>query len=226
MRQIRLHHAHVRDRVAELPQRLDELLPLLRVAGPAHDHHHDRLAVQLRRDERAAAALSCAPRSSSGRPARPRPSRGRSAAPRPTAPSARRSAPPATCVPSGTQLNSNSVTIPKFPPPPRRPQNRSGFSSALALTNSPSAVTTSIEMSLSTDRPCLRWIQPIPPPSVSPADSGVRDDPRRHREPERLRLLVELAEQHTGLHAHRHLLRIDAHALHRLQVDHQRVVRD
>ena len=46
---------------------------------------------------------------------------------------------------------------------------RSAFSSALALTNSPSAVTRSTETSWSTDNPCLRMIQPIPPPSVSPA---------------------------------------------------------
>ena len=52
MRQKRLHHAHVRDRIPELSQRLDELLPLFHVAGPAHDHHYDRLPVQFRRDER------------------------------------------------------------------------------------------------------------------------------------------------------------------------------
>ena len=52
VRQVRLHHAHVRDRTAEVPQRLDELLPLFRVAGPADDDHDDRLAVQLGRDDR------------------------------------------------------------------------------------------------------------------------------------------------------------------------------
>ena len=77
--------------------------------------------------------------------------------------------PASTCVPSGTQRNSNSVTIPKLPPPPRSPQKSSAFSSALALTNSPSAVTRSTETSWSTERPCLRMIQPIPPPSVRPA---------------------------------------------------------
>ena len=61
------------------------------------------------------------------------------------------------------------MTIPKLPPPPRTPQKRSAFSSALALTNSPSAVTRSTETSWSTDSPYLRMIQPIPPPSVSPA---------------------------------------------------------
>ena len=59
--------------------------------------------------------------------------------------------------------------MPKLPPPPRTPQNRSEFRSLLAWTNSPSAVTRSTEMSWSIDNPCLRMIQPIPPPSVSPA---------------------------------------------------------
>ena len=59
-----------------------------------------------------------------------------------------------------------------------------------------------------------------------PGDAGVRDDPGRHREPERLRLPVELAEQDARLHARGALLGIDAHALHRREVDHQRVVGD
>ena len=71
-------------------------------------------------------------------------------------------------VPVSCSRNSNSVTTPKFPPPPRSPQNSSGFSSAEARTTSPSAVTTSHEITLSQDRPCSRASQPIPPPSVSP----------------------------------------------------------
>ena len=61
-----------------------------------------------------------------------------------------------------------TVTIPKLPPPPRSPQNSSGFSSALARTTSPSAVTTSYDTTLSQASPNRRASQPIPPPSVSP----------------------------------------------------------
>jgi hypothetical protein len=61
------------------------------------------------------------------------------------------------------------VTIPKFPPAPRTPQNRSLFSVALALTSSPSAVTKSTDRSWSIVKPYLRINQPIPPPSVRPA---------------------------------------------------------
>src|SRR4029077_8395774 len=46
-------------------------------------------------------------------------------------------------------------------------------------------------------------------------DARVSDDAGRNRETERLRLPVELAEQHAGLHPRRAPFRIDAHALHR-----------
>ena len=59
-----------------------------------------------------------------------------------------------------------------------------------------------------------------------PCDAGVGDDAGRHREPERLRLPVELAEQHACLGARDPALGIDSDALHRGEVDHQRVVRD
>ncbi len=39
---------------------------------------------------------------------------------------------PAMTVDTGWQRNSNDVTTPKLPPPPRNAQNSSGFSSALA----------------------------------------------------------------------------------------------
>ena len=64
---------------------------------------------------------------------------------------------------------SNEVTTPKLPPPPRSAQKRSGCSSALAVTTSPSAVTTSNDRTLSQVSPYLRASQPTPPPKVSPA---------------------------------------------------------
>ena len=77
--------------------------------------------------------------------------------------------PASTVGPIGCARNRNDVTTPKLPPPPRRPQNRSGWSSSLAATSSPSAVTTSAPTRLSTLRPCLRVSHPIPPPRVRPA---------------------------------------------------------
>jgi hypothetical protein len=69
---------------------------------------------------------------------------------------------------TGLSLNSNDVTAPKFPPPPRSAQNRSAFSSSPAISSLPSAVTTSAEIRLSQDRPSPRARCPMPPPSVSP----------------------------------------------------------
>ena len=68
----------------------------------------------------------------------------------------------------GAARNRNEVTTPKFPPPPRIAQNRSAFSSSLAVTKLPSASTMSTASRLSIARPYLRVRWPSPPPSVSP----------------------------------------------------------
>ena len=70
--------------------------------------------------------------------------------------------------PTGCSANRNELTTPKFPPPPRSAQNRSGCSWADARTMSPSAVTTSASRRLSTVSPCLRMSQPMPPPRLRP----------------------------------------------------------
>jgi len=57
---------------------------------------------------------------------------------------------------SGRSRNSKDVTTPKFPPPPRTAQNRSGFSLPLAVTKLPSARTMSTPSRLSIVRPPLR----------------------------------------------------------------------
>ena len=59
--------------------------------------------------------------------------------------------------------------MPKFPPPPRSAQNRSGSEVGDAVRTDPSAQTTRAERRLSIVRPYLRRTQPSPPPSVSPA---------------------------------------------------------
>src|SRR5215218_2428330 len=75
---------------------------------------------------------------------------------------------PAYSVVTGCNVNSNVVTTPKLPPPPRTAQKRSGFSVALARRTWPSAVTISTPTTLSHARPCLRMSQPSPPPNVRP----------------------------------------------------------
>src|SRR5260370_20080702 len=58
--------------------------------------------------------------------------------------------------PMSWQRNVNDVMTPKFPPPPRRAQNRSAWELSLAVTNEPSASTTSAASRLSTVRPNRR----------------------------------------------------------------------
>ena len=70
---------------------------------------------------------------------------------------------------SSCSANSNSVTTPKLPPPPRMAQNRSGCWSAAARRIRPSAVTTSAARRLSMVSPNRRISRPTPPPRVSPA---------------------------------------------------------
>ena len=67
--------------------------------------------------------------------------------------------PAMTIGPSSYSLNSYDVTTPKFAPAPRRPQSSSGFSSSLAVTTRPSAVTTSAEIRLSQAKPYLVDVQ-------------------------------------------------------------------
>src|SRR5262249_60879874 len=79
------------------------------------------------------------------------------------------SALPASTGPTGWSWYSKEVTTPKLPPPPRRPQKRSGCSLALAWRNWPSAVTISAARRVSQARPYLPASQPRPPPSGRPA---------------------------------------------------------
>ena len=76
--------------------------------------------------------------------------------------------PKLTIGPASWRSNSNSVTIAKFPPPPRNAQKRSGFSVSEAVSTSPAAVTTRAETRLSIARPYFRLSHPIPPPRVRP----------------------------------------------------------
>jgi hypothetical protein len=76
--------------------------------------------------------------------------------------------PPRTIGPTACSRYSKAVTTPKFPPPPRNPQNSSGSASASTRSRSPSAVTRFTASRLSTVSPCLRIRWPSPPPKVSP----------------------------------------------------------
>src|SRR5260370_41936051 len=68
----------------------------------------------------------------------------------------------------GCSATSNSVTTPKFPPPPRKAQNKSGFSLELERRTELSAVTRVNPSTLSHDNPNRPLSHPVPPPKISP----------------------------------------------------------
>ena len=124
----------------------------------------------------------------------------------------------------GCRRNSNDVTIPKFAPAPRMPQKSSGFSSSLARTTRPSAVTSSTATQ-AVDRQTELALQPAHPAAEREAGHArVGDDADRADEPVRLRRVVELGEQRAAAHAGDAPLGIDVGAAHPREVDHDAVV--
>ena len=88
----------------------------------------------------------------------------------------------------------------------------------------PSAVTTSAASRLSTASPCLRISNPMPPPSVSPADAGVANDAARGGQAVGLCLVVDVSPQGAALHERRALDGVNRDGAHRGEVDHDSVV--
>ena len=126
--------------------------------------------------------------------------------------------------PIAWRSNSNAVTIPKLAPAPRMPQNRSAFSSALARTSRPSAVTSSTARRQSIDSPELA-LQPAHPAAEGQAgDARVRNGPDVAGQADRLRSIVELAEQRAAVAAGDPSVGIDRDTAHPRQVDEHAVV--
>ena len=116
--------------------------------------------------------------------------------------------------------------MPKLPPPPRSPQNRSGCSWSLAVRNRPSAVTTSADSRLSQVSPYLRCSQPMPPPSVSPAIPVVETAPPVVASPNACVSRSNSPQVRPAWAWARPGAGVDPHALHRRQVDDDAVVAD
>ena len=118
----------------------------------------------------------------------------------------------------------NDVTTPKLPPPPRIAQNRSGFSSALARTRSPSASTTSASSRLSIVEPVLAGQVAEAAAEREAADAGGRDDPARRREAVLVGRAVDLAPGAAAADAHGARLAGRPRCLQQREVDHDAVV--
>ena len=134
--------------------------------------------------------------------------------------------PAITVDPTGCVRNWNSVTMPKFPPPPRSAQNSSGCSSALACTCVPSASTTSAPMQAVDVRPKRRERWPMPPPSVSPPTPVVEMTPDGRRAAVLARRRVDVGPRAAAADAHGLGRRVDDDVLHAAEVDDDRVVGD
>src|SRR4029077_5467907 len=105
---------------------------------------------------------------------------------------------PARTFPTGCKRYSKLVATPKFPPPPRIAQKRSGLLSGLASTCPPSAVTARADIRLSHPAPYIDIRMPSPPPSVNPA-SPTFGQPPAVVAIERLHRLIQVAEQRASL---------------------------
>ena len=118
----------------------------------------------------------------------------------------------------------NLVTTPKFPPPPRIAQKRSGCSVGPTRDNRPSAVTISASSRLSI-------VSPKSPAEVAHAaaegqapDPGVRHDARRGHEAMQRPSRVDVAQQGAPSDVDRPSPRIHLDGLHPGQVAHDAVV--
>ena len=104
--------------------------------------------------------------------------------------------------------------MPKLPPPPRSPQNRSAFS-VLAGGQEAAVGGDDVGREQVVAGQAVLALQPADAAAErEPGDAGRRDRAAGRRQPERLRLAVELAPGQAGLGARDPAPGIDPHALH------------
>lgn len=135
-----------------------------------------------------------------------------------------RASPARTVGPSGCSRNSNPVTMPKSPPPPRRPQNRSACSCRPARTTRPSASTTSAEKEVVAGQSVLAGRPSAAAAGGEPADAGGGDPPAGGAESVRLRGRVELSPPHAPAGPRRPGTRVDGEGRQAAEVDQHPVV--
>ena len=134
-----------------------------------------------------------------------------------------RDAPPRTR-PSGWRRNSRRVTTPKFPPPPRSAQNRSGWTCSLASTTLPSARTTCTDATESAVSPNLRLSQPMPPRRVIPLTPTSGLSPSGRTMPCTSAALVSTPAVTPGPTHHPSTRHVDLDAVERTEVEQQPAV--
>ena len=125
---------------------------------------------------------------------------------------------------TGCRRNSNDVTTPKFPPPPRSAQKRSSFSASLADERPPvGGDDLGRDEVVAREADAARQVADAAA-EREPADAGRRDDAAGRREAVGVRRVVEHAPRRAALGARRLRLGIDVNVRHAGQVDDDRVV--
>ena len=124
----------------------------------------------------------------------------------------------------GATRNRNELTTPKFPPPPRSAQNRSGWSLADARTMSPVGGDYLGLEEVVDGEPVLAHEPADAAAEAEAADAGVAHDAARGGQTVGLGLVVDVAPQGTTLDVGRAVDGIDRHGAHRREVDDDPVV--
>ncbi len=131
---------------------------------------------------------------------------------------------PPTIVCTGLSLNVNAVTTPKLPPPPRSAQNRSSCSVSLAV-DEPTVGQHHVGADQVVDRQAeLAGQVPQAASQREPAHAGRPDDAERRRQTERVRGVIDVADQRSSKHHGGAAIGIDSDPTHQRQVDHQPVI--
>ena len=132
--------------------------------------------------------------------------------------------PATTSGPCGCAWNSNDVTTPKLPPPPRIAQNRSGFSVGARPAHLPIGGDDLDGAKIVGGKPMAARHPAEPAAEREAGDAGRRDDPAGHHEAQRLRRAIDVGPGGARLHAHAPGRRIDRDLLVGREIDHHAAI--
>src|SRR5262249_2702487 len=127
------------------------------------------------------------------------------------------------CGPCGCARNSNEVTAPKLPPPPRNAQNRSGFWPSLAAALAVGRDDIDREQIIRRVA-ALAGSPAEPAPHGESGHSGLGNDAARNDQAERLGFVVDVAPDGARLGPDDPAPGVDMHAAAERHVDHQAAV--
>ena len=125
---------------------------------------------------------------------------------------------------AGWVRNRKLVTTPKFPPPPRRAQNRSAFSVSDAVTKlAVGQHHVGLEQIIHGEAILAAEVA-VTPAQRQAGNTGGRDDSERHGLTKSAGGVIDVAGDAAGADPHRPLRRVNPYALHHRQIDDQAVI--